>query len=483
MTIEYLIHQARERPQAIALIEGDREIRYDEFLRDLWKFTRAVQAFKVPRGGSVAIGCDDFYTHWLLILAFERLGIATSSFDSQETRGAQVLLGSVDLVLAEPHYPMGGWNTGAITADWVQSVLSRPDEGPVAGAAKRPDDAIRIVRTSGTTGNPKRFHLSRRMSETRKARYLWLYRGWPPETRALVTFSLSIGLTYATAMTALRWGHTLVVARDLAMADLPGVIKRHRIGRLALLPIQLKQVLDCLPPDWLRPDRLEISSFGAPVAEELRRAALQRLASLITDIYGANEFSVISVTREPDSGGFGMICPDVEVEIVDDQDRPVPDGTVGHIRARSESAFRGYLGDPSLTGRMLRQGWFYPGDMGVLDGRRLQLAGRSDDQVNLGGVKHPLTRLEAVVQASGGAEVKDVGIVPIANAAGITEIHVGIVTDGSDDRAVLDRIIASLRAMVPSGYHLIRLPQIPRNEMGKIDRALLKQVLLATLPG
>ena len=84
MTIEYLIHQAQERPQAIALIEGDREICYADFTRDLWRFTRAVQAFKVPRGGSVAIGCDDFYTHWLLILAFERLGIATSSFDSNE---------------------------------------------------------------------------------------------------------------------------------------------------------------------------------------------------------------------------------------------------------------------------------------------------------------------------------------------------------------------------------------------------------------
>ena len=181
-----------------------------------------------------------------------------------------MLLGSVDLVLAEPHYPMGGWSTRPITADWVQSVLSRPDAGPVACAAKRPDDVIRIFRTSGTTGNPKRFHLSRRMSETRKARYLWLYRGWPAETRSLVTFSLSIGLTYMTAMTALRWGQTQVVASDLAMADLPGVIMRHRIGRLALLPVQLKQVLDHLPPGWVKPEQLEISSYGAPVSDELR---------------------------------------------------------------------------------------------------------------------------------------------------------------------------------------------------------------------
>ena len=292
------------------------------------------------------------------------------------------------------------------------------------------------------------------MSEARKGRYLWLYRGWPAETRALVTFSLSVGLTYTTAMTALRWGQTLVVARDLAMAELPALIQRHRIDRLALLPVQLKQVLDHLPPGWVKPEQLEVSSFGAPVAEELRRAALCRLASQITEIYASNEFGIVSVTRQPDSGGFGTICPDVEVEIVDDQDRPVPDGTVGHIRARSESAFRGYLGDPTLTRRMLRQGWFYSGDVGVLEGRTLQLVGRSDDQVNLGGVKHTLTRPRSRRWCTARAAVrrgkcKDVGIIPMANAAGIAEIHVGIVTDGSDDRAVLDPDHrASLRAML-----------------------------------
>ncbi|MEI9987287.1 MAG: hypothetical protein WDN69_31525 [Aliidongia sp.] len=67
----------------------------------------------------------------------------------------------------------------------------------------------------------------------------------------------------------------------------------------------------------------------------------------------------------------------------------------------------------------------------------------------------------------------------IASDAGLGELHIALVTDGSDDRALLDRIIAVVRPMVNGGLHFIRLPQIPRNDMGKIDRPLLKDAVLA----
>jgi len=188
------------------------------------------------------------------------------------------------------------------------------------------------------------------------------------------------------------------------------------------------------------------------------------------------------VTRYGASGGFGTICPDIEIEIVDEADRPAPDGTLGQIRIRNDTGFQGYLDDQTLNRRMLRDGWFYPGDIGVRDGRRLQVIGRNDDQANIGGAKYPLTKLETLVQRSAGAGLKDVGVAAIADASGVNEIHVALVTDGSDDRALLDRVIARLRPMIAGSIHLTRLPQIPRNEMGKIDRALLKAAILALQP-
>jgi acyl-CoA synthetase (AMP-forming)/AMP-acid ligase II len=187
-----------------------------------------------------------------------------------------------------------------------------------------------------------------------------------------------------------------------------------------------------------------------------------------------------AVTREADSDGFGILLPDVEIEIVDEADRPVPDGTPGQIRVRRPSVFDGYLGDPTLTRRMIRQGWFYLGDVGLRDGGRLQVLGRNDDPVNIGGAKYPLTRLEEHIQKIAGAGLRDVGLAALADAVGIAELHVALVTDGGDDRALLDRIIAALKPIVAGNINLVRLARIPRNEMDKIDRIRLKQMIVET---
>ena len=479
MTIDYLHYHASARPEAIALIEGGRAVSYAEMARDLWKTARAVQDFQLPPGRSVAIGCDDFYTHWLLILAFELHGITTASFQSDEGASCRGLLGSVDLVFAEPHFPTGGWQTRPLTEEWRRSVAARPDEGPMAGRPKRPDDILRIVRTSGTTGEPKRFHLLRSMLEARNAALGWVDRFSPPGTPGLMTLPLSIAGIYSAAVLALRNGRSIVVERGAPVAALPGLIRQHGLRRIGLLPIQLTRLLDRLPPDWQKSEWLEIVSFGAAVPETLRRAALAHLATEITNVYGCNETDILAVSRESERGSVAVVAPCVEVEIVDDQDRPVPDGVEGFIRARSPAVFRGYLDDPTLTRRMLRDGWFYPGDIGVLDGRRLQVIGRADDQVNVGGVKYALPRLEELTQKTGGASVKDVGIVLVAGSSGLPELNVALVTEGSEDRAVLDRIIAVLRPTIAGDLHLVRLPQIPRNLMGKIDRAELKDAIVA----
>jgi len=482
VTVEYLRYYAVERPDAIALIAGGRTVTYREFGRDLWKFARALQGFGLKRGSAVAIGCDDFYVHWLLLLACEYLCLAAGSFQAKEGRAAQPLLGAVDFVLAEGHYPPGGWKTHIITPDWVAAIFARPDDGPLPETPRLPQDVIRINRTSGTTGDAKRVHQSRALVEARLERTTWIYREAPAGGSVLLNLPLSIGGTILIANWSVRVGYTLVHHKVENMAELLPLIAKYKVARMSLLPIQLEQLLDALPEDWVKPERLEIVGFGAPVPEPLRLRALDRLAAVVTEIYGANEGGVVSVVRRPGTGGFGTILPGVEIEIVDETDRVLPDGTPGIIRYRGPSVFSGYVDDPTLTRRMLRDGWFYPGDVGVRQGSLLRVTGRTDDQVNIGGIKYPLTKIEEVARREGGAGVKDAGAVTIDNASGIGEIHVALVTDRADDRALLDRVIAALQPVINGTLNFIRLDQIPRNDMGKIDRALLRQAIVAARP-
>ena len=76
-----------------------------------------------------------------------------------------------------------------------------------------------------------------------------------------------------------------------------------------------------------------------------------------------------------------------EVEIIDDQHRPVVAGTVGAIRYRGGSVAESYYRNPEESATAFRDGWYYPGDLGRFDTDGfLYLTGRSKDMIIRGGV-------------------------------------------------------------------------------------------------
>lgn len=71
--------------------------------------------------------------------------------------------------------------------------------------------------------------------------------------------------------------------------------------------------------------------------------------------------------------------PGVTVEIVDKESQPQPDGMAGRIRVKSPGAADGYLFEPGNARSLFRNGWFYPGDFGRVDGPgKLRLLGRDN---------------------------------------------------------------------------------------------------------
>ena len=86
--------------------------------------------------------------------------------------------------------------------------------------------------------------------------------------------------------------------------------------------------------------------------------------------YGFTEAGMVSsatpamLDTAPDT--IGVPLREVEFQIVDDEDRPVPDGSLGHMRVRGAGVVTSYLNaaEPEQTGAF-RDGWFYPGDMAL----------------------------------------------------------------------------------------------------------------------
>jgi acyl-coenzyme A synthetase/AMP-(fatty) acid ligase len=245
--------------------------------------------------------------------------------------------------------------------------------------------------------------------------------------------------------------------------------------------VHWRDLLERLPADFPKPAGLVVSSVGGRLAPHLGERIRERLANRVIEHYGSNELGPVSERVEDGSTSIGFVHPGVEVEVVDRYDHPLPTGKPGQIRVRSAYVVEAYLDDSETTARMFRDGWFYPGDLGILhEPGRLEVVGRDDEILNLGGLKILPEEVEDMVHQR--AAVSDVGVCAIPNADGIDEVWVAVVYDAPDDRDIRARLEPAFVAFPFGDVHLFKVARIPRTETGKVRRALLKDLVMAAKP-
>jgi acyl-CoA synthetase (AMP-forming)/AMP-acid ligase II len=476
-TAEYVALHASERPEAVALIEDGRAITYAQFSRDIGKFAMALRDLSLPRGSTVVVECRNLYTHWLLLLAFEQLNVVTASIDPKENSATYAeLLASAELVLSDADLGhVAAKRQIAITPAWVRDSLARGSAEGTFREQQSPGDIVRILRTSGTTGRVKRIAFSRRIHELRTVSYGERYR-FTRESRYLLTLPFCLGLPYGCATACLRAGGCVV---KYAGEDV-GVLAKYGITHITLLPHNLKAALDSLPAGFIKPANLTISTSGSALSDELAERALSSLATEVIDNFGSNEAGGISFKRASLRDGFAPVCRGVDVEVVDESGRPLPNGEPGWLRVKSDFMVDGYLDDLETTRRFFRDGWFYPGDTAVLDGpRRLKVIGRGDEMITTGGGKYAPSDLEALVMARLGEG--DVGICMFADKDGIEYVHVAIAGARVGDQELLALVTQAFRTVAIGKFVVVVTEAIPRNAAGKIQRARLKEAIVKQL--
>jgi acyl-coenzyme A synthetase/AMP-(fatty) acid ligase len=234
--------------------------------------------------------------------------------------------------------------------------------------------------------------------------------------------------------------------------------------------------MDSLPDEFPKPPNLGIVSFGATLSESLRERTTARLATALHDCYGSREVGSVSRISAADSGGIGVVRPTCEVDVVDEHGRSLPRGQLGRLRIKTPFMHREYVGNPEATAEFFRDGWFHSGDLAIMHGpRHVRIMGRADDLLNVGGTKMLPTSIEELVLRA--VNAKDVGVSSVRNQHGVEELLIGVAEAPLDDRELQDRISTALRWLQFGTVHLARLPTIPRNAGGKIQRDQLKQAL------
>ncbi|WP_149589115.1 AMP-binding protein [Tabrizicola flagellatus] len=354
-------------------------------------------------------------------------------------------------------------------------------DDPVLG----PDDLAAILYTSGTTGRSKGVMLSREnlASNAEALVGLWRFSESDVLLHALPVFHTH-GLFVATNC-VLYSGASMIFHRAFqpaaVLADLP------RATVMMGVPTFYTRLLadPGLKREATAHMRLFISG-SAPLSPATHAEWQARTGHAILERYGMTETNMI--TSNPYEGArragtVGMPLPGVQVRITGPDGAVLPQGEAGAIEVRGPNVFKGYWRLPEKTAEELRDGWFVTGDMGAFDADGyLSILGRAKDLVITGGLNVYPAEVEAALDDLPGVAASAVIGVPHPDFG---EAVVACLVPARGAELDEERIRLALRdrlAAFKIPKRVLVLDELPRNAMGKVQKAELRRAHAGLFP-
>ncbi|MFA0964358.1 amino acid adenylation domain-containing protein [Roseivirga sp. BDSF3-8] len=305
-----------------------------------------------------------------------------------------------------------------------ETITSSPATAPAVSIG--PDDLAYIIYTSGSTGTPKGVMIGHR-----KVVRLLFSEGYPfsfSERDTWITLhSISFDFSVWEIFGPLLTGGKLVVATQDDMrspANVLNLLQKHEVTVLNQTPTVFSRLTSEILNKPETPElALRYVIFGG---EALNPASLTGFhkafpQTLLVNMYGITETTVHVTYKEigrqeieNGTSNIGKPLPTLDVLILDENGRLVPEGVAGEIAVEGAGLARGYFNRPELTAQRFAphpykkgERIYLSGDLGMrgFDGD-LYYFGRKDKQVKirgyrieLGEIEHSLLRHESVNQA------------------------------------------------------------------------------------
>ncbi|MFF8992489.1 non-ribosomal peptide synthetase [Streptomyces sp. NPDC014983] len=470
--------QAQARAHVGAVRSGEERMTYGELWERAGRVAAVVSAAAGGRGElRVAIGLAPGADWVGCLLGIWRAGAVAVpvNLDHPSAR-LRLLAGSADLLVHQGQAIPGWWPASKPAAVFPRAGAEPlPESGPVFTAAAGERTAC-ILHTSGSTGAPKPVVLPHSGLARRIADFADLY-GITAEDRIAQLAAASVDVVLWETLLALTVGATLCIPHG--RQRVPGVaLGRWLAGVQVTVATMTPTMLAALPEVTLPELRLLVVGGEALTPARFRYWIARHQ---VANAYGPTEATIAThvaphITADDQPAPLGRPMPGVEDFLLDEDDRPVPDGQPGHLHLAGVGLADGYAGLPDRTaasfptltigGRAVRvyrtgdRAWRRP------DGQ-LVYAGRIDRQLNLGGVRLEPEEVEAAALALDGVTAAAVLAEP-ADGRDVLALHAAV-PGGLITEAALRAHLAGLlpATAVPARIHLH--PALPLTGYGKPD--------------
>ena len=262
------------------------------------------------------------------------------------------------------------------------------------------------------------------------------------------------------------------------------LVKKHRPTILVHVPTAIRQLLETEKEE--RPDFSSIrlcTSAGEALPEKLYHAWKKNFGCEIVDGIGSAEMYYTYVSNVPGKvvpGSLGKPAPGYEAKIVNDKGQEVPEGEIGILIAKGESAGLEYYRDREKTRKTFRGEWLYTDDFFYKDeDGNFHFAGRRDDLLKVSGYFVSPIEIEQCIETH--PDVAECAVVGITDADGLEKTKAFVVLrEGVEQSKKKAEEIQMYPKQKLSPYKYPRLldfiDQLPRTALGKIDRRILKSM-------
>jgi acyl-CoA synthetase (AMP-forming)/AMP-acid ligase II len=501
------------------IVDGARRLTYAQtFAQAAALADTLVRRYGVGPGRRVALvmrNCPEWMIAFIAVTAAGGSAALVNSRGTAAEIRAALDRAEVSLVIADPQRmellegdPRPGIVVGDATprrgwTGWADA-LAGGAATALPQLALTPEDEAVVMFTSGTTAQPKGAMLTHRgmtmglmniqyamamIGARMAAKYgpevLKAMAARPPSS--LLSFPLvHVSGCVATFLSILGRGGKLVMLPKWNAEHAIDLIEAERIGQMSGAPTMM---WDLLRSDRAGRDLSSLVSVGVG-GQALPTTLLDEMVGAFPNAlpgagYGSTETigAICSIVgdelrRRPTASG--QLVPVLQMRLVDDDGRDVPEGGVGEVWLKGPMLMRGYCGDAEATAQAMQDGWLKMGDLARVDeDGYLHIVDRKKNIVISGGENISCAEVERA--AASHPDVQETVCFGVPDdRLGERLLMAAVPHPGRRiDTEALHAHIAGQLAIYKTPRQIFPVSGLPRNALEKVDRNELKRRALA----
>jgi len=489
---QMLEKSASEVPQKEAIILGSQRVTYGELEEASNKLANALIGLGLEKGDHVAIlmsHCPEWVVNYFGVVKAGGVAVLLGSMLKAPELAPLLRDSDTPILITEKSFsrmlspvlsdiPLLKHVIEVDGDSYNNMMANSPSTSPIVDI--KDDDEVSIIYTSGVLGRQKGVvHTHASLTGPLGVISAGVGRGREDVVIDTVPFFYLFGLGEV-LFGSIMEGATVVIIPRFTPRVVLEAIEKERGSIVFGVPAvhnALAMLRDGVIKNYDLSSLRAASSAGAKSSPRLMKMLEDKFKLTFCETYGLSELFVVSMSTLSNHKLGTVGKPICDIKIIDDNGREVPRGEAGEAIFRVPWAMEEYYKAPDLTAQVLKDGWFYTGDLVrmVEDGYLEYVEKKSFIIVTPSGLKiSPWEVEDVLLRHPGIAEAAYVGV----NDGRGGQVSTAFIVTKEGQEATVEEIVSFCRQnladfKLPKKFEFV--DSIPKTGSGKIDRRRLKE--------